>query len=49
MALTMNNPLKIAKDSTSGSVDWEVTERHFADLLLEAKALQFKSAEHMKR
>ena len=45
----MNNPLKVAKDNSNANIDWEQAEKHFSDVLLEAKALKVKIAEHMKR
>ena len=45
----MNSPLKVAKDTPSAVIDWDATERQFSDVLLEAKALKVKIAEHLKR
>ena len=49
-----NDPLKVAKDKHETQlpeviIDWDQAEGHFADVLLEAKALKVKIAEYMKR
>ena len=45
----MNNPLKVAKDNPQASIDWDLAEKQFSDVLLEAKALKVKIAEHVKK
>ena len=45
----MNNPLKVAKDNPQAAIDWDQAERQFSDVLLEAKALKVKIAEHVKK